>query len=524
MVWDRSPQMSYHRPFPRMGEAEQQPMLDIDADDVNRNTIDFYNQRSRIVHADAEEKMIFLFDYRGKEKGEECIHWKHLKDLKDRNKWGVLRHPMVLHFINERLIECAVFYLLHIIAFFKFLLLLSSHIFSKDTFKDVLVTIFVVVFLFFMMLKGAIKARISKSISPWFIIAYTFNILTFVATLAYVWLPHLFEYDDFNQEVKTIILWALPIIAVMSAWINFLYILRKSPYGIYIFMMVRILKSFGHIATIWIPTLIAFSFAFHLILRDSGVEPWESSDTYQNSTTLHKLFVILQAVTKTSTMMIGEVDADNILGTRQWIPSILVLIFEIITVILLMNLMVSLAVGDVNDLRNTSQDKILRIKLNFVIEALQLSEAIGISSLSSLCENPTNNVLVVNFEGGYYAKMDDSINRIFDERRESIAGQGSPAGNLGFGKMMNQSSTSDLVFHLGFSKERLRMRLCRRPVLGRSQNVHIDGCTLSLIEAPESGIPEHKSPFPVPEDESSCLRKAKQWLIGLDWHAYLELY
>ena len=32
------------------------------------------------------------------------------------------------------------------------------------------------------------------------------------------------------------------------------------------------------IATIWIPTLIAFSFAFHLIMRDSGVEPWESVD------------------------------------------------------------------------------------------------------------------------------------------------------------------------------------------------------------------------------------------------------
>ena len=90
-----------------------------------------------------------------------------------------------------------------------------------------------------------------------------------------------------------------------------------------------------------------------------------------------KLFVILQAITKTSTMMIGEVDANDILGqmvlslllficsgTRQWIPSILVLAFEIITVILLMNLMVSLAVGDVSDLRNTAQDKLLKIKVS----------------------------------------------------------------------------------------------------------------------------------------------------------------
>ncbi|PIO66286.1 hypothetical protein TELCIR_12005 [Teladorsagia circumcincta] len=166
----------------------------------------------------------------------------------------------------------------------------------------------------------------------------------------------------FNSKFQKVVLWFLPIVAIISAWVNFLYILRKSPYGIYIFMMVRILRSFGHIATIWIPTLVAFSFAFHLIMRDSGTEPWESLKTDDNATVLEKLFIILQAITKTSTMMIGEVDANDILGTRQWIPSILVLVFEIITVILLMNLMVSLAVGDVSDLRNTAQDKILKIK------------------------------------------------------------------------------------------------------------------------------------------------------------------
>ncbi|KAF8366425.1 trpa-2, partial [Pristionchus pacificus] len=442
MVWDRSPQMSYHVPrSARMHEAEQQPMLHIDdPDDVNRNTIEFYNQRSRIVHADAEEKMIFLFDYRGKEKDEECIHWKHLKELKDRNKWGVLRHPMVLNFINERLIECAFFYFLHLAAFFTFLLLLSSHIFSNDIFQDILVTLFVLFFMFFMLLKGAIKARISNSISLWFIVAYSFNILTFVATLAYVWLPHLFEYDDFHQDVKKIILWFLPIVAVMSAWINFLYILRKSPYGIYIFMMVRILKSFGRIATIWIPTLIAFSFAFHLILRDSDVEPWKSSDPHNNATTIDKLFTILQAVTKTSTMMIGEVDADNILGTKMWIPSMLVLIFEIITVILLMNLMVSLAVGDVEYLRNTSQDKILRIKLNFVIEALQLAEALDIPILSSIHTNPTNNMLVVSYEGSHFAKMDPSFNRVFD------------------GCLLSQSIPSPYPQHIQFGRSRCQKR------------------------------------------------------------------
>ncbi|VDK53650.1 unnamed protein product [Cylicostephanus goldi] len=49
-------------------------------------------------------------------------------------------------------------------------------------------------------------------------------------------------------------------------------------------------------------------------MRDSGTEPWESFDKVENATVLQKLFVILQSVTKTSTMMIGEVDANDILG------------------------------------------------------------------------------------------------------------------------------------------------------------------------------------------------------------------
>ncbi|KAF8368253.1 hypothetical protein PRIPAC_86082 [Pristionchus pacificus] len=149
--------------------------------------------------------------------------------------------------------------------------------------------------------------------------------------------------------------------------------------------------------------------------------------------------------------------------------------------------LVSLAVGDVEYLRNTSQDKILRIKLNFVIEALQLAKALDIPFLSSIHTNPTNNMLVVSYEGSHFAKVNPSFNRVFDERRESIAGQVPPA-NLGFGKMMNPSSTN------------------------RSQNIHV------------GGIPEHKSTFEVPEDESTCCRRAKQWFIGLEWKAYLELY
>lgn len=142
-------------------------------------------------------------------------------------------------------------------------------------------------------------------------------------------------------------------------------------------------------------------------MRDTGVKPWPLIDQEASNLTLvQTMLIILQAMTKTSTMMIGEVDANDILDTNQWIPSILVLVFEIITVILLMNLMVSLAVGDVTYLKHTAQDKLLKIKVNFVIEALQLSEQFG-NDTFRLHTKKTATVLVVNDDGQYFTAFGD---------------------------------------------------------------------------------------------------------------------
>ncbi|ETN75127.1 hypothetical protein NECAME_03850 [Necator americanus] len=452
-------------------------------------------------------------------------------EQKKENKWGVIRHPMVLNFVNERLLDCAFFYTLHVLAFAVFLLLLSSHIFSSTPAKDIAVTAFIMLFLFFMLLKGAIKARISHSISFWFVIAYSFNIITYAATFLYVWLPTIFSYDNYHEEQKKIVLWFLPILAIISAWVNFLYILRKSPYGIYIFMMVRILRSFGHIATIWIPTLIAFSFAFHLIMRDSGTEPWESFDKIENATVIQKLFVILQAITKTSTMMIGEVDANDILGTRQWIPSILVLVFEIITVILLMNLMifvleddvftcgiddprddifqVSLAVGDVSDLRNSAQEKLLKIKVNFVIEALQLSEQFGVGGLPlhPLHKRTTNNVLVIHTDGSYFSTYDQTL-RIGGERHELITAR-------------TLRGDKDKAYQLSFLEPGMRVRV--HPLRGRPHSVFFSSCTMKLVETIDSGIPELEVDTDNYEDCDGLMRRYAKWIIGLDWTGYIDM-
>ncbi|CAI4231611.1 unnamed protein product [Auanema sp. JU1783] len=483
-------------------------------------TTDFLNSRSRVKYEDDEERIIFLFDYRKDVKasqsenpsdhaenananddasdlliGEE-INWRSLQKLKRENKWGVMRHPMILNFLNEQLINCAMWYTVQILMFAVFLLMLSFHILSENAVTKSLLLVMLLIFFAVLVSKAVIKKGFPENnISSWFLAALTFNMVTYSITVAYLLLPEMFTYDNYNEELKKIILWLLPIVAILSAWLNFLYILRKSPYGIYTFMMVRILKSFGHIATIWIPTLIAFSFAFHLIMRDSGIEPWDSL-VIKNATVTQTLLVVLQAITKTSTMMIGEVDANDILGTKQWIPSCLVLAFEIITVILLMNLMVSLAVGDVSDLRNTAEDTLLRIKVNFIIEYLQILE----SYFSWRPKNVVNNILVVHKDGSYFTTKGDIADVENDDSLPDV---------------------SEKKYDVSFINPSMRMTLIERK--GRPHTVSYKSCFLQLRERLDSGIPRFTGAPTYTEEKCSLWLRYAKWLIGINWTAFLEV-
>lgn len=49
---------------------------------------------------------------------------------------------------------------------------------------------------------------------------------------------------------------------------------------------------------------------------------------------------MFQSFIKTSAMMIGEVEANDFLERKAWVASLLLILFEITTVIVLMNLMV----------------------------------------------------------------------------------------------------------------------------------------------------------------------------------------
>ena len=78
-----------------------------------------------------------------------------------------------------------------------------------------------------------------------------------------------FLFHSHNLQYPKNVFWFLSIMAMIFLWIKFLYILRKSPCGLYILMLWKILKTFINMCFIWISTLICFSSLFGLIIMQT---------------------------------------------------------------------------------------------------------------------------------------------------------------------------------------------------------------------------------------------------------------
>lgn len=484
--------------------------------DRSQELLELYNDRSLIW--EDREKTVFLFDYaKGGTSRGEIVNRHVLKELKDRGQWRLIRHPLLLNFVNEKLLSCALFYLVHILLYFLFLALLFSYAQQgpPPLGKNLVVTAILLFFIFFLLVKAALKLQTGPGkVSLWFCVSYLWTFLTYLVTLFWIWSWHLFSFDDFNEETKRTIGWFLPIVAILASWINCLYVLRKAPCGPYILMMSKILCSFLNTTVIWIPTLFTFAFAFQLIMRDSGAQPWDDEEHKGNGTSA--LFMALfQSFTKTSAMMIGEVEANDILGRKAWVANFLLILFEIITVILLMNLMVSLAVGDVNELRMSAEERLLKIKVNFCIEALHLSEQIsflGGLGIDVLHRTATNNVLVVyKSEEVIFSRHFGSIKtRYFESNQNQQTSQ--------------RGGPRSYEFEMEMGAGGLRLR--KEQLNNRITLMAINGCTVRLAESAISGIRQMSSPENVREleclvDEEGHWRKFQRWLIGLNWRALL---
>jgi hypothetical protein len=169
--------------------------------------------------------------------------------------------------------------------------------------------------------------------------------LTYLVTLFWIWSWHLFSFDDFNEETKVgdwqkqigsmrqqtmekshsssadywlvsahrghpRLLDQLPVRAAEGALRplysddveNPLLLPQREPFPQPNSLPKLRISPPLQTTVIWIPTLFTFAFAFQLIMRDSGAQPWDDEEHKGNGTSA--LFMALfQSFTKTSAMV-----------------------------------------------------------------------------------------------------------------------------------------------------------------------------------------------------------------------------
>ncbi|XP_065074384.1 transient receptor potential cation channel subfamily A member 1 isoform X2 [Ochlerotatus camptorhynchus] len=154
-------------------------------------------------------------------------------------------------------------------------------------------------------------------------------------------------------------------VTVFLSWFNLLLFLQRfDQVGIYVVMFLEILQTLIKVLTVFSILIIAFGLAFYILLSKVS----RTADTQVN----HLSFAsIPMSLLRTFSMMLGEMD---ILGTYVQpyyqnhllypIPSFAILcLFMILMPILLMNLLIGLAVGDIESVRRNAQLKRLAMQV-----------------------------------------------------------------------------------------------------------------------------------------------------------------
>lgn len=144
--------------------------------------------------------------------------------------------------------------------------------------------------------------------------------------------------------------------AVFLSWMVFLLFIQKVPMiGIYVAMFVDVVSTFAGFIPILAIFVVGYSFAFHILLGNQAV-----------------FSSIPESFATITVMMIGELDySDKFFGdglyTKQ-ISFVLFYIFLVIMTIIIMNLLVGLAVGDIIKVQEHATLQRLRLQVENALE------------------------------------------------------------------------------------------------------------------------------------------------------------
>ncbi|XP_018560868.1 transient receptor potential channel pyrexia-like [Anoplophora glabripennis] len=156
-------------------------------------------------------------------------------------------------------------------------------------------------------------------------------------------------------------------IAVLLAWIELMLLIGRLPsLGYYALMFSTVLQNVVKVLLAFLCLVIGFALSFSIQFRsyEQFSDPW-------------------RALVKTTVMMMGEFEyADLFADSRggSLLPRIIFLMFIILTSIVLMNLMVGLAVSDIQELQRRGRARKLEKRAEFLC---QLEKVISSRQLNS---------------------------------------------------------------------------------------------------------------------------------------------
>nr|BBD96140.1 transient receptor potential ankyrin 1 [Ambystoma mexicanum] len=150
--------------------------------------------------------------------------------------------------------------------------------------------------------------------------------------------------------------WQCGAIAVFASWLNFLlYLQRFESFGIYIVMFWEILRTLLRIAVLFFFLLLAFGLSFYILL-------------YPQTTFSTPYFSLMQ----TFSMMLGDINYQDgflhpLIEDQMPYGGLSVfhlIIFTMLIPILLMNLLIGLAVGDIAEVQRNAALKRIEMQVN----------------------------------------------------------------------------------------------------------------------------------------------------------------
>ncbi|XP_070579659.1 transient receptor potential cation channel subfamily A member 1-like [Ptychodera flava] len=151
--------------------------------------------------------------------------------------------------------------------------------------------------------------------------------------------------------------WASGAIALFLSWLNLiLYFRRTSLFGLYVVMFFKVLKSFLKVGLVYLLFAVGFAFSFYMLLA--------TLDAYSS---------LGKSLITTLVMTIGELSyADAFYNENpelnKWeeISLVMYIVFIFVMPIVLMNLMLGVAVGDIDEVRKTATIEKLEMEINLL--------------------------------------------------------------------------------------------------------------------------------------------------------------